>query len=220
MTPTYWMCECTDPACGFRFPAPGDDERGRTCPLCGAPTCWEAFPGPSRAPSPGHGLRADVHLVLDNLRSSYNVGSLFRTADGAGVTHLYPCGITPRPGHPGVAKTALGAQQSVSWSWHSNGLALVHELRAAGRAVWALETHPDARSLFAMPTPGEAVALVIGNELAGVDPAILEASHQIVALPMAGKKSSLNAASAGAIAAYWLCLGEAPRGCQDRRLQG
>lgn len=211
MKPLYCMCTCRNPACCFRFPAEEADPRGRTCPLCGAPTARQPFPrvfharGPDPSPN-GH----NVHLVLDNLRSSYNVGSLLRTADGAGAAHVHLCGITPRPDHPGVVKTALGAQEHIAWTWHANGLALIREMGARGRRVWALETRPDAPSLFTLEPPAGPIALVIGNERAGVDPDILAACDQVAALPMAGGKRSLNAASAGAVAAYWLCWASCP----------
>jgi tRNA G18 (ribose-2'-O)-methylase SpoU len=149
-----------------------------------------------------------LHLFLDNLRSTYNVGSLFRTADGVGVEQIHLCGITPTPGHPKVAKTALGAETRVGWRYYRNALQAAAELKAAGVQLWALEIHPQARSLFEMrPLQDHALALIIGNEVAGIDPGLLAASDQIVQLPMLGHKRSLNVASAGAIALYQLRFG-------------
>jgi tRNA G18 (ribose-2'-O)-methylase SpoU len=147
--------------------------------------------------------------LLDNLRSSYNVGSIFRTGDGAGVQHLYLCGITSTPDQPKVMKTALGADQSVPWSYHRNSLDLIRQRKDAGYALWSLENRGPARSIFEhIPsTLTEPILLAVGNERAGVDPGLLKESDQIVSLPMLGHKSSLNAVVAFGIAVYWLRFG-------------
>ena len=158
----------------------------------------------------GHGQPAQtwrVRAVLDNVRSTFNVGSIFRTADGVGVWHLDLCGITPTPAHPKVAKTALGAQDSVAWRYHRNGLECVLALKQQGVRLVALESS-GARSLFA---PAESpvcaatddIALIVGNEVCGVDPGILAISDEVIAVPMLGIKQSLNVAIAFGVAVYW-----------------
>jgi len=214
----FW--ECPHPSCGFRFPEVGPQAAlpaARTCPRCGTPLRLvaqislpgEAPPPPSPAsphplPPPHPGARLGV---LDNLRSAWNVGSIFRSADGAGWAHVALAGFSPDPTHPGVAKTALGAERHLPWSRHLNAVRLVQRLKAQGWLIWALETHPQAVPLQpgqAMGVQGAPLALVVGNEQAGVDPGVLELCHRVVALPMRGLKRSLNVAVAFAVAAYLL----------------
>jgi tRNA G18 (ribose-2'-O)-methylase SpoU len=148
--------------------------------------------------------------LLDNIRSTFNVGAMMRTADGAGLRHLHLCGITATPTHRGVAKTALGAEVAVPWSYHRNGVDAACMLDERGYRLWALESRDDACSLFTVPLPmaGEApLALVVGNERAGVDPGILPLCERIVHIPMEGIKESLNVAIAFGIAAYTIRFG-------------
>ena len=144
--------------------------------------------------------------MLDNIRSIYNVGAMLRMADGAGLSHLYLCGITATLDHPRMAKTALGAEAAVPWSAHSNSLDVADELKGRGYALWGLESGPHAEPLFgAGPAPhGKPLALIVGNELAGIDPALLARCDRVLYIPMAGIKGSLNAAVAFGIAAYYI----------------
>ncbi len=202
----YRVYVCTRPACAFRFPAPDGSPAAETCPCCGAAARGETrYPLPRRnppAPQPALHLEA----LLDNLRSAWNVGSIFRIADGAGVRHLHLCGITPPGDHPRVPKTALGAQTAVGWTAHPNGLEAARALRGRGFRLWALETTPQALSLFdLLPAHTETpLVLVLGNELSGVDPGILALCERHVCLPMQGVKESLNVAAAFGAAAYAL----------------
>jgi tRNA G18 (ribose-2'-O)-methylase SpoU len=150
-----------------------------------------------------------VEGLLDNIRSVYNVGSILRTADGAGLTHLHLCGITSPPTHPKVAKTALGAELSVAWSQHRNGLDTAVALQEQGCQLWAIEDSPQAESLFAVPAPAssERIVLVVGNEIAGIDPEILARCDRVLQIPMQGHKKSLNVATAFGIAAYAVRFG-------------
>jgi len=213
----FW--KCTNPECALRFPEVVEGAHQaplRTCPRCGAPVHLAAqvdlpveLPFPHRQPRPAPlppatpGARL---AVLDNLRSAWNVGSIFRSADGAGWGHLCLCGFTPTPDHPGVTKTALGAEQQVAWSHHPNAVCLAQALKAQGWTLWALETGPQARPLPMLHTEARdlALALVLGNEQAGVDPGVLALCDRVVALPMTGHKRSLNVAVAFAVAAYLL----------------
>jgi len=122
----YEIRQCVDDTCRFRYPAADDDLRALRCPRCGAETFAAATipladEGESAARPHRPPLR-HVDVLLDNIRSLYNVGSIFRTADGAGIRHLYLCGITPTPDNPKLAKTALGAEQTVAWSYHANAI--------------------------------------------------------------------------------------------------
>ena len=147
--------------------------------------------------------------MLDNIRSTYNVGSMFRTADGAGVAHVHLCGITALPDHPRIAKTALGAEKAVPWTYYRNGVDAAVSLKARGYYLWALESGPRSESLFAaaVEPDGRPILLVVGNERVGVDPGILAYCERVFALPMQGQKESLNAAVAFGIAVYALRFG-------------
>ncbi|MEJ5249300.1 MAG: RNA methyltransferase [Caldilinea sp.] len=214
---TYALYECSDPACRFRFPAAEAQMRKGRCPWCGEPVILlHHLPTPTeRTASERDAPRATLPFaaLLDNVRSAFNVGSIFRSADGAGLRHLYLCGVTPTPDHPKVAKTALGAERSVRWSHHRNAVTLAHSLRAEGCTLWALETDADASSLFEVATPHTPFVLVVGNEVTGVDPDLLSLCERRVMIPMAGGKRSLNVATAFGVAAVLLgraLVGAAP----------
>lgn len=207
-------CRCTGDGCGLRFPVTPGDVFGGRCPACGAPVAVVVTAAMTAAPAAiaAPVLRAGppLHVLLDNWRSQFNVGSAFRTADGAGIAHLYLCGITATPRQSKLAKTALGAERSTPWSYHADAVALATELRAQGARLWALEAQQQADSLFDV-TDGDLgraghppLVLVAGHEVAGVDPGLLEQAERIVAVPMLGRKESLNVAIALSIAVYWL----------------
>jgi len=143
-------------------------------------------------------------VLLDNIRSGLNVGSIFRSADGFGFRHVYLCGITPTPESEAVTKTSLGAEDSVPWSYHKDAVKLVKGLKKEGWRVLALEE--DARAVdvgqaFSMVTDKHTL-LIAGSEVTGVDPELLELCDQIFYIPMYGEKKSFNVAVAFGIAAY------------------
>ncbi len=206
----YQVRKCEQPDCGLRFPLVLPVVRER-CPRCGGPTRLVAerdrhgdrpLPSPSNAGEIGFRLEA----LLDNIRSAWNVGSIFRSADGAGFARLHLCGITPTPAHPGVLKTSLGAERSITWEQHPDGVLVCEELLRAGVHLWALETESRSVSLYRAQLPGgnASLALVVGNELCGVDPGILELCEQRLYIPMRGLKRSYNVAVAFGIAAHYL----------------
>ncbi|MEZ4868373.1 MAG: RNA methyltransferase [Caldilineaceae bacterium] len=202
----YEFRQCTAAACRFRFPLPPAAQPADRCPRCGQPTVIAATVTTATEAASGATSHHPARVaVLDNVRSVFNVGSIFRCADGAGLTQLYLCGITPTPDHPKLHKTALGAEEELAWSYHPNSLDLVLTLRAEGYALWALEATAAAHSLFSPQlTLPPRLALIVGNENAGVDPDLLALSDQIVAIPMQGSKRSLNVAIAFGIAAFRL----------------
>jgi tRNA G18 (ribose-2'-O)-methylase SpoU len=211
--PLYLIRECTAPACRFRFPAAEGDRRGERCPRCGiGRTAVVARPAPSPAPPPFSAPAAlHLELLLDNIRSVYNVGALFRTADGAGVQHMHLSGITAPPDHPKLAKTALGAEQMLPWTAHNNAVAAAKTLKARGWALWGLEEHERAEDLFRHGRPAgiKKAVLIIGNEKVGIDPAVIALCDRVFTLPMLGGKKSLNVAVAAGIALYQLRFGGA-----------
>jgi len=147
--------------------------------------------------------KKSVSALLDNLRSAWNVGSIFRSADGLGIKTLYLCGITPTPTNRSVLKTALGAEKSVAWEYSNNALETAKILKAEGYRMVALEQDERAISLEERKR-GDTLAtiLVVGNEVTGVDPALLDLCDQILHIPMRGSKRSFNVEVAFAIAAY------------------
>ena len=151
-------------------------------------------------------------VILDNLRSAYNVGAIFRTADGAGAAHLYLCGITPNPKeNETIEKTALGAVESVSWTSHLDAVKAAKELMNQGTHLVALECTPQAipieQFLLNLNEAWE-ITLILGNERAGVDPGLIKLCETVVSLPMAGEKSSLNVAVTFGVVAYLLSFGK------------
>ena len=146
-----------------------------------------------------------VVVVLDNVRSMYNVGSMFRTCDGFAVEALYLCGITACPPHKEIAKTALGATESVSWRHFGQTVEAVEELKSLGYKVFAVEQVDTSVSLqeFA-PAADEKVAVVLGNEVFGVDDEVLALCDGAVEIPQAGTKHSFNVSVAGAIVLWEL----------------
>jgi 23S rRNA (guanosine2251-2'-O)-methyltransferase len=158
------------------------------------------------------GLRLPAAVLLDNIRSLYNVGSFFRTADGAGVERLYLSGITGRPPRKEIAKTALGAEERVAWEGIDDPLALVDRLRAGHAAhsgpashyeIAAIETSPRAVDLFDWQ-PRFPVCVLFGSEIDGLSAELLDRCDTHVRIPMLGLKHSLNVSTAGGVVLYEL----------------
>ena len=149
------------------------------------------------------GVRLPVSIVLDNVRSLYNVGAFFRTADAAGLEKLYLCGITGQPPKRGITKTALGAEETVAWEHTWEPLPLVSGLRGRGYEIAAVETAVHAVDLFDW-APRFPVCLIFGHEVEGVRPELSALADTHVRIPMLGGKHSLNVATAGGVVIYEL----------------
>ena len=147
--------------------------------------------------------RLPVSVLLDNVRSMYNVGSFFRTADGVNLAKLYLCGITAHPPKKAIAKTALGAEETVPWEHDWDALAIARRLRGEGLQLAAIETNPEAIDLFEWQ-PRFPVCLFFGHEVEGLHPDLLAIADVHVRIPMQGDKRSLNVATAGGVALYEL----------------
>lgn len=149
-----------------------------------------------------------IYLIIHNVRSAHNVGSLLRTADGLGVAKVFLTGYTGAPidrfgrKDAKIAKVSLGAEDSVPWEKREI-TELITELKQNNVAVVALEQTPHSVLLHDY-TPRGAVALVVGNEVEGVSSEVLELADTVVEIPMRGAKESLNVSNAGAIALYAL----------------
>jgi tRNA G18 (ribose-2'-O)-methylase SpoU len=147
--------------------------------------------------------RFPVSVLCENIRSLYNVGSIFRTSDGAGVEKLYLCGYTGYPPRAEIDKTALGSVESVSWEYRPNEFEVVHDLRKRGYRIVALEhtslSVPFNRARYDFP-----LCLVLGNEVQGITDELLSLCDMAVDIPMHGLKQSLNVTVAYGIVVYHL----------------
>lgn len=204
----FQIFECQNPECRLRFPTNLSVDHLETCPFCRSPLAasGEPFTNVKAASLPQFSSARRVDLLLDNLRSTLNVGSIFRTADGAGVSHIYCCGTTPTPEHPKIIKTGLGAEGFVAWSYHRNALDVIDQLET-GTLLYSLEAAQNSIDLFTEVKQIESdkpVLLILGNEISGVDPVLLQQSNLTLSLPMLGNKNSLNVAVAAGIAIYAL----------------
>jgi tRNA G18 (ribose-2'-O)-methylase SpoU len=219
MTKSYQMRVCQNPACGLRYPLTDGHPFGTRCPLCLGDTkvVLEKILGnePPSVSNEGHS-KTTLHVLLDNIRSAWNVGSILRTADGFGFAHAYLCGITPTPENKDVQKTALGADEFVTWSHHMDAVKLVKGLKKVGWKVWALED--DERAKAIMKDEGGRLALskadgmkgntvlIVGSEVTGVDPELLDLADNIFYIPMRGQKRSFNVAVAFGVVAWELTI--------------
>lgn len=141
-----------------------------------------------------------VAVVLDDVRSEMNVGSVFRTADAFVVEHIALCGITATPPKHEIHKTALGAEDSVEWSYHKTALEAVQQLRNQGYTICSIEQVHGSVSLEEFTIEqGKKYALVLGNEVKGVSQAVVDASDCCIEIPQHGTKHSLNIACSAAI---------------------
>lgn len=132
-------------------------------------------------------------IILDNVRSLNNVGSAFRTSDAFLVEKIYLCGITGTPPHREIQKTALGATESVAWSYVETTLQAIEELKAAGYTICSVEQVDESIPLHHFEVnKSEKYALVFGNEVFGVEEAVIKASDSIIEIPQLGTKHSLN----------------------------
>jgi tRNA G18 (ribose-2'-O)-methylase SpoU len=145
--------------------------------------------------------RVPLVVVLDNIRSLLNVGAIFRVADGVGVEKVFLCGITGYPPQGGIAKTALGAEESVPWEYYKDARTIILELRSKGYTILALEQTRGAVS-HAKYTPNSPVCLILGNEVEGISDGLIPLCDAAVEIEMLGIKNSLNVAVAFGIAAF------------------
>lgn len=153
----------------------------------------------------------EIVAILQNIRSLHNVGSIFRTADAAGISKLYLCGITPAPidrlgnPEPKLTKASLGAEKYIPWEKHRSPTTIIKRLKKAGYKIYALEQ--DSKSIpytKVKPLKIDKIAIVLGTEVKGLPKNILDLTDKIIEIPMKGKKESLNVSVAFGIAAFEL----------------
>lgn len=150
-----------------------------------------------------HAEKIKVVVVLDNIRSMHNVGSIFRTTDAFGLEALYLCGITGQPPHKEITKTALGSDLSVDWKHYKTTIEAVNELKANGYLIAGLEQTENSIFLNEWSlAPQAKIALVAGNEVDGIDQEVVNACDVLVEIPQFGTKHSLNVSVATAVALW------------------
>jgi len=153
-------------------------------------------------------IMTPFYLILPNIRSAHNVGAMFRTADGCGVTKIYLVGYTPAPPHPKIAKVSLGAEQWMKWEMCGYLKPLVKRLKKKGVMVVALEQTGKSIDINRIVETWQClvspcgIALIVGNEVTGIPPHILRLADLVVHIPMHGMKESLNVSIAAGIAMY------------------
>lgn len=197
--------ECSNADCNLRFPAFNEKVFPKYCPKCKSPLTQIQYQRESSEKTDT--LQGqELVVILDNIRSAYNVGAMFRTGDGAGISHIHLCGITALPDNPKVGKTSLGAEKFVPWSHHPNVVALAASIKKQGYRLWALENTPGSLSIadINLELVNSPIALVVGNEVTGIDPLVLEQCDLTIHIPMSGRKHSLNVAIAYGVAVYWI----------------
>lgn len=141
-----------------------------------------------------------VVVILDNIRSLNNIGSVFRTSDAFLVQKIYLCGITAKPPHKDIHKTALGATESVEWEYAATTLDVVSDLKSKGYCCIAIEQAEHAQMLDKFKIKEGPYALIFGNEVMGVDQEVVSACDQVIEIPQSGTKHSLNiSVSAGVV---------------------
>ena len=150
-------------------------------------------------------------LILHDIRSAHNVGSLFRTADAVGISKIFLTGYSPLPidsfgkTNKEIAKTALGAEKTLFWKHIPRLNTLLKRLKKEGYTIVAIEQHVSAVPYRNVPAT-EKIAFILGNEVVGIDEKILEEADVIAYIPMHGKKESLNVSAAGAVALFQILL--------------
>lgn len=145
--------------------------------------------------------KTPILVILDNIRSLNNIGSVFRTADAFLIKKIYLCGITATPPHKDIQKTALGATDSVDWEYKPDTLSLIEELKAQDVNILAIEQAENAVMLSDfIPVANQTYAIIFGNEVKGVQQTVVSESDNVLEIPQFGSKHSLNiSVSAGVV---------------------
>ena len=152
-----------------------------------------------------HSEKVPVIVVLENIRSAYNVGSVFRTADAFLLEAIYICGFTCVPPHKEIKKTALGAEDTVTWKYFEDTNAAMEVLRNTGYQIFAVEQAVGSTMLNELNyKTGDKIAVIFGNELSGVEQSTIEGCLGCIEIPQSGTKHSLNIATAAGVVLWEL----------------
>lgn len=146
--------------------------------------------------------RHPINLILHNIRSAYNVGSIFRTADSAFVEKIILCGFTPHPPDKEIAKTSLGATETVPWIYEKDIVTAIKNEKKDGRKIIAVELTDCSRPYYSIEKSEFPLSLILGNEISGIDDYVLEHCDDAIDIPMFGIKHSLNVSVATGIVVY------------------
>ncbi|PZR25049.1 MAG: RNA methyltransferase [Citrobacter freundii] len=153
--------------------------------------------------------KTPVMVVLENIRSAYNVGSVFRTADAFLVEGIYIIGYSAKPPHKEIKKTALGAEETVSWQHFSTSAEAIERLKVDGYTVLAVEQAEGSIKLQELrPAEGQKIAVVFGNEVTGVEQSTIHLCDGVLEIPQFGMKHSLNIATAAGVVLWELVRGK------------
>lgn len=153
-----------------------------------------------------HAPKLPVVVVLDNVRSHHNVGAIFRTCDCFACEAVYLCGITGTPPHRDIQKTALGATETVEWQYFDNTTTAIYELKNQNYNIVALEIAAGSASIDDFNVNNNSkIALVVGNEVNGIDQNIIDLCDTCIEIPQYGTKHSLNVSVSGGIALWHIC---------------
>jgi len=206
----FYIIECRNPNCLFRFPSRATYIIEPVCPKCGSSADIVNIYSETSSPVISKSLNnyKNFSVLLDNIRSAYNVGSILRTSDGFGLDHIYCCGISATPENPRIAKTSLGAEFSIQWSYHNNSLTVIDTLKKKETSILGLEVGENSIPITQL-NPSKfkkSILLILGNELAGIDPDIRGRCDQLFFIPMVGYKESYNVTIAFGIAIFYLKL--------------
>lgn len=151
-----------------------------------------------------HINKLPVYVILDSIRSTYNVGSVFRTSDGAMIKKLFLCGYTPHPPEKEILKTALGSTESVEWEYIKDAKEVIYKLKSEGVKIYSLELTENSKPYFDVADSEFPIALIIGNEITGVQQELLDLCDASLEIPQYGIKQSLNVAVAYGISIFEL----------------
>ena len=204
------MRECTSLHCRFRYPDINVIDFFAQCPKCHEKAGIIHVIDLTRSDnhSNANDLRShNVICILDNIRSVYNVGSLFRTMQGFGISEAILGGITPTPSHIKFRKTSMGAEEDVRWYSANNAFEQCQSLKNNGYMLIAIEASSESKPirLFEPPDERKKIAFIVGNEIIGIDPSILKLCDQILSIPIVGRNKSYNVTVAFGIGLY-ACL--------------
>lgn len=144
-------------------------------------------------------------VILENIRSAYNVGSIFRTADAFLIQAVYICGYTAHPPHKEIKKTALGAEDTVQWKYIKDVREAIREIKEMGFGVYAVEQAVNSIQLNKFEAANSKIALILGNEVTGVEQSTIEICNGCIEIPQSGMKHSLNVSVAAGIVLWCLC---------------